>query len=220
MELVKESYSNGGSPLEMNAIFYSTIVLQVWAKTGTVEEGADKAKQLLGCNEKLYEQGREYAQIHGIMYNAVIDAIAHRQQPMEEFAEAGVYEVFPNVVAYDNCAMCAIADSDDPTAVDPALALLDRMEKLHQEGHRPVRPDSMTFSCVVAACLKRNGEKGTTMAYATIEKFFDLVKSSKQTRDELARMPCGMPSTHPETEPKNHLLTIVNVYYTPVTCPQ
>lgn len=49
---------------------------------------------------------------------------------MEELTEAGVYDVMPDVIAW-NTAIGAIAHSDDPTAAERAQTLLDRMEDLY-----------------------------------------------------------------------------------------
>jgi hypothetical protein len=101
---------------------------------------------------------------------------------MEELTEAGVYDVMPEVIAW-NSVIGAIGHSDDPTPAQRAQAMLDRMQKFYpvKGNGRLSRPVGITYSYVIEAWLKRNDEKGKFL-----DKLFTiLVKSDDSLADPM-----------------------------------
>ena len=76
---------------------------------------------------------------------------------MKELTEAGVYDVVPDVIAW-NSVIGAIAHSDDPTPAQQAQAMVDRMQNFYpavKGNGRLLRPVGITYSYVIEAWLKR-----------------------------------------------------------------
>ena len=163
-----------------HAIMYNAVI-DALARSRQPDSGR-KAERLLQEMEEKYQAGDNDYRPTRRSLNAVM--LAYRRdvdggqkaenilRRMEELTEAGVYDVMPDVVAY-NCAIGAIAGSNEPNAADRAQALLDRMEQLREQGDKYMRPDGITYSCVIGAWLRRNDEKGITMANALLRKFFE-----------------------------------------------
>jgi len=119
---------------------------------------------------------------------------------MEELTNAGVYDVMPDVIAW-NTAIGAIAKSNDPTAAERAYALFQQMKQATSEGQqdnnndeilsrskrsttnqisRSVRPDGITYAYVIEAWLKRNDKKGTDMAQQLLDEFYSILQEQKK----------------------------------------
>ena len=162
-----------------HAIMYNA-VMDAIARSGRPNSGHE-AEGLLQEMEEKYQAGDGDFRPTRRSLNAVMLAYRHDVdggqkaekvlRRMEELTEAGVYDVMPDVVAY-NCAIGAIAGSDDPTAADRAQALLDRMVELHSQGDKFVRPDGKTYSRVIDAWLRRNDQRGGQMAQLLLDRFF------------------------------------------------
>ena len=172
-------YEEGHQHAKPHAIMYNAVIDAI-ARSGAPNSG-EHADELLQEMEELYQSGDLEMKPSRRSLNAVM--LAYRNdvnggqkaefilRRMEELTEAGVYDVNPDRIAY-NCAISAIASSDDPTAADRAQALFDRMEHMYTNGDWFLKPDGVTYSSVVEAWLQRNDEKGTAMANALLEKFF------------------------------------------------
>ena len=185
-----------------HAILFNAVIDAV-ARSGLPDSG-QHAEALLQEMEDKYQAGDDSFRVTRRSLNAVL--LAYRNdvhggqkaeyilRRMEELTEAGVYDVMPDVIAW-NTAIGAIAHSDDPTAAERAQAMLDRMQDLYSikgsnsnnntnnEQHRLLRPDGITYSYVIEAWLKRNDEKGTVMANKLLDKFFTMVKSDDSLAD-------------------------------------
>ncbi|KAI2512623.1 hypothetical protein MHU86_1842 [Fragilaria crotonensis] len=191
-------YNSGGSNYthcKPHAILFNAVIDAV-ARSGLPDSG-QHAEALLQEMEDKYQAGDDSFRVTRRSLNAVL--LAYRNdvhdggqkaeyilRRMEELTEAGVYDVMPDVIAW-NTAIGAIAHSHDPTAAERAQAMLDRMQDLYAtKGGKDIsylRPDGITYSYVIEAWLKRNDEKGTIMANKLLDKFFTMVKSDDSLAD-------------------------------------
>ena len=191
-------YHSGGSTYthcKPHAILFNAVIDAV-ARSGLPDSG-QHAEALLQEMEDKYQAGDDSFRVTRRSLNAVL--LAYRNdvhdggqkaeyilRRMEELTEAGVYDVMPDVIAW-NTAIGAIAHSHDPTAAERAQAMLDRMQDLYAtKGGKDIaylRPDGITYSYVIEAWLKRNDEKGTIMANKLLDKFFTMVKSDDSLAD-------------------------------------
>ena len=189
-------YHSGGdnyAHCKPHAILFNAVIDAV-ARSGLVDSG-QHAEALLQEMEDKYQAGDDSFRVTRRSLNAVL--LAYRNdvhdggskaeyilQRMEELTEAGVYDVMPDVIAW-NTAIGAIAHcSQDPTAAERAQAMLDRMQDLYTTGKDAVlKPDGITYSYVIEAWLKRNDEKGTIMANKLLDKFFTMVKRDDSLAD-------------------------------------
>jgi hypothetical protein len=175
-------YEKGYDYAKPHAIMYNA-VMDAIARTGEPGSGA-RAEELLDEMEGLYQAGYEEMKPTRRSFNAVI--LAYREHAdggrkpeellrrMEELADGGHWDATPDVVSY-NCVIGAIVgDEKSEGAADRAQSLLDRMEE------RSVQPDGRTYSCVIKAWLKRNDEKGHTLAEVMMKQFLEKVESNKQ----------------------------------------
>ena len=195
-------YHSGGSNYthcKPHGILFNAVIDAV-ARSGLPDSG-QHAEALLQEMEDKYQAGDDSFRVTRRSLNAVL--LAYRNdvhggqkaeyilRRMEELTNAGVYDVMPDVIAW-NTAIGAIAHSHDPTAAERAQAMLDRMEDLYIKNKKSVgggkdvvlvRPDGITYSYVMEAWLKRNDEKGCIMAKKLLDKFFSKVKKTDSSAD-------------------------------------
>jgi Pentatricopeptide repeat domain len=187
-------YEQGEEYAKPHAIMYNAVMDSI-ARSGMPEAGV-RAEELLQEMMSLYEAGDEEMKPTRRSFNAVMLGYRHDGQGaakaekllnrMEELADKGDF-MGPDVVSY-NCAIQAIVDDkgakpsklqDRSSAASRAQAMLDRMED------RSVRPDATTYSRVIEAWLKCHDEKGSVMAELMLQKFLDLVKTTKGWESKL-----------------------------------
>ncbi|CAB9499120.1 Pentatricopeptide repeat-containing protein [Seminavis robusta] len=182
-------YKQGHDYYKPHPIMYNAVMDSI-ARSGMADSGV-RAEELLGEIMSLYEAGDEQMKPTRRSFNAVMLAYRYDGQgaekaeklldTMEDLADTGDFpNIMPDVVAY-NCAIHAIVDERSSTTkpvdwnavASRAQALLDRMEE------RCIRPDATTYSCVIEAWLKCHDEKGSVMAELMLQKFLDLVETTK-----------------------------------------
>lgn len=187
-------YEQGEEYAKPHAIMYNAVMDSI-ARSGMPEAGV-RAEELLQEMMSLYEAGDHEMKPTRRSFNAVMLAYRHDGQGaakaekllnrMEELADTGDF-MGPDVVSY-NCAIQAIVDDkwaktsklkDCSSAASRAQAMLDRMED------RSVRPDATTYSCVIEAWLKCHDEKGSVMAELMLQKFLELVETTKDWESKL-----------------------------------
>jgi hypothetical protein len=182
LRYVEGTYRCGDMTLKPNAIFYSAI-LQSWAKTASVE-GAEKARDLLQRNARLFEEGKDWAKPHSIMFNAVMDAIARSGlkdsgrlaedllDEMESLYQGGDEDMRPSRRSF-NAVMMAYRKEGNASKTEN---LLYRMEDMAESKGRPeVRPNVVSYNTVIGAIVEDSS--GSDIAADRAQALLDRMES-------------------------------------------
>jgi len=166
-ERLFNSNSTRYSYCKPHAILYNA-VMDAIARSGNPDAGR-RAEALLQEMEEQLDDG----EVTRRSLNAILLAYRHDAdacdkaeyilQRMEELTLAGVYDVMPDLIAW-NTAIAALAGHN----ADRAHALFQRMQERHD-----VNPDGMTYSYVIQAWLKRNDERGMQMAQSLLNDYYN-----------------------------------------------
>lgn len=175
-------FEEGSKYAKPHGIMFNA-VMDAIARSGD-PRGGQRAEELLHEMEILYKAGDEDMKPTRRSFNAVILAyrnqgdsgaqVIHFLSQMEDLADAGRYEVMPDVVSY-NCALSAMVDSEkDEQAVFRARDILKRMKL------RNIIPDVRTYGPVIEAWLDHESDEARFVAETMLEDLERQVENIQQ----------------------------------------
>lgn len=185
-ELLKKiiQLSEGNPNVRPNTVTFNT-VLYSWANSLSPRAPA-RAEELLQHMERLYQAGNKDVEPDAYSYTSVIQTWAaskrkvsvtkakHLLSQMEKLAVERGKHIRPNKVTY-TCLMLAISNTGLYGSAEEANELLDRMwETYEKEGDVTIKPDTVTFSSVIASWSRENSTVAHEKALELLERMDDL----------------------------------------------
>jgi PPR repeat family len=154
LEHMERRFLDGSASFQPDVMSYNT-VLTVWARS----KNHDKSSSTMG-----------------------VDKATQLLQRMEKaFQDRTNRLAKPNSVSY-NIVMNALAHSSDPTAVDQAFVVFNKMVELGKQGNQSCRPDRITYTTLIHA-LSNQSSNPQKAAKRAIELLKELEDSFQQTKD-------------------------------------
>jgi hypothetical protein len=129
----------------------------------------------------MYEEGKDYAKPHTIVFNAVMDGIARSGiknagkraeellYEMESLYHAGDEDMRPSRRSFN---AVILAYRKDGNASKKTEVLLDYMESLADGGRNKVRPNVVSFNTVIGAIVedKESNDSAADRAQAMLDR--------------------------------------------------
>jgi hypothetical protein len=160
-----------GKPLlEPDTVSYSTL-LNTWSKS-TDKLAAERCERLLQTLEQRYLTTHSSSDLNISYYNIWINALSRSGdnhagtkagnilRRVEELQASGC-NIQPNLITF-NSILNAWAKSTEPRAASSAEALLQKMERSHEQNKLDFRPDNISYTTVIDA-LAKSGEKDAAL---------------------------------------------------------
>eukprot|EP00571_Detonula_confervacea_P002530 CAMPEP_0172318850 /NCGR_PEP_ID=MMETSP1058-20130122/36021_1 /TAXON_ID=83371 /ORGANISM="Detonula confervacea, Strain CCMP 353" /LENGTH=831 /DNA_ID=CAMNT_0013033769 /DNA_START=163 /DNA_END=2655 /DNA_ORIENTATION=- len=152
-----------------------TSVLMAWANTRGDSSAGEKAEELLGQMQEMYEGGNGDVKPDTVTYNAVLkvwgkcghsDAGERSEEilnKMLQLYEAGDPDVIPDDFTF-NSVIHNIANSNVVDSHKRAIRLLEQMEQSCETGLIKARPDIISYNSVLNAFAKNGGPESAQHA--------------------------------------------------------